>query len=141
MSHPFVLVQIYGVLLNGDEKELASIAYDVAVKELEKRQKAQSPDSRINSEYFENTREDLVRVASLLTQANDARNNFLKIFDRWEPERRKNIQRLEEISKEIRSDKFNGCVSKIVGGCVGVVGGKYFFYVCNSECFVKKEGH
>ncbi|GFR13014.1 uncharacterized protein TNCT_528391 [Trichonephila clavata] len=123
MSHPFVLVQIYGVLLNGEERELASIAYDVAVKELEKRQRAQKTDDRVVSENFESTRNDLVKVASLLTQANDARSNFLKIFDHWEPVRRKNIQRLKETSTEIRRDKFNGCVSKIVGGCVGVVGG------------------
>lgn len=123
MSHPFVLVEIYGTLLNGDERELASIAYDVAVKELEKRQRAQRTDSSVISQVFQSTREDLVRVASLFTQANEARSNFLKIFDRWEPVRRKNIQRLKKIAKEIRSDKFNGCVSKIVGGCVGIVGG------------------
>ncbi|GFT39414.1 hypothetical protein NPIL_309241 [Nephila pilipes] len=121
MSHPFELVQIYRTLLDGDERELASIAYEVALNELEKRQRARKNDSPL-SESFDSATGDLVHVASLFTQANDARSEFLKIFDRWEPVRKKNIQRLKQIAKAIRANKFNGCVSKIVGGCVGVVG-------------------
>ncbi|GIY75293.1 hypothetical protein CEXT_485531 [Caerostris extrusa] len=102
--------------------ELAFLVQKVASKELEECE-VDAVSVLSFEEKVEATKDNLGHVVDLFSKTNTARKAFMDNFDSWAPVRKDNISRLRTISKEILKDRFNGCISKVVGGGVGAAGG------------------
>ncbi|GFT39411.1 uncharacterized protein NPIL_309221 [Nephila pilipes] len=117
-------------VLSENEMNLASIIFGIARDELNPDGNSSDSDDSSDAdsvvdfeEKIEATKDNFKRVIELFRKASRAKREFLRNFDDWKQLRVKNTERLKEIAKEIQTDKFNGCIAKIVGGSVGIVGG------------------
>ncbi|GFT62887.1 uncharacterized protein TNCV_1607071 [Trichonephila clavipes] len=115
----------YGPLLNDGEIQLAELICNVAADEISLGDYSDDDTASVISfeEKIETTRQNLTRVVGLFRRTKRSKRAFLQNFEHWKKLRLENIKKLREIAQEIQSDKFNGCIAKIVGGVVGIGGG------------------
>ncbi|GFY70060.1 uncharacterized protein TNIN_149321, partial [Trichonephila inaurata madagascariensis] len=114
----------HGPLLNDDEIRLAELFYNVAADEISLGDYSDDDTDSVLSfeEKIETTRKNLTRVVGLFQKTRRSKRAFLQNFDHWKKLRLENIEKLREIAQGIQTHKFNGCIAKIVGGSVGIVG-------------------
>ncbi|GFR10641.1 uncharacterized protein TNCT_707851 [Trichonephila clavata] len=115
----------YRPLMDDDEIRLAELFYNVAADEISLGDYSDDDAASVVSfeEKFETTHKNLTRVVGLFRKTKRSKRAFLKNFEHWKKLRLENIKKLKEIAREIQSDKYNGCIAKIVGGSIGIVGG------------------
>ncbi|KAF8789138.1 hypothetical protein HNY73_007106 [Argiope bruennichi] len=63
------------------------------------------------------------KIIERFEKADEACSEFLAIYSKWEISRKATVEELNVIAASIHSDRFKGNISKMVGGCVGVIGG------------------
>ncbi|GBN37283.1 hypothetical protein AVEN_160867-1 [Araneus ventricosus] len=56
-------------------------------------------------------------------KADEACSEFLAVYPDWEISRIATVEELNAIAASVHKDRFKGNISKMIGGCVGVIGG------------------
>ncbi|XP_055925824.1 uncharacterized protein LOC129957515 [Argiope bruennichi] len=108
--------------INYGQKQLVSSIYSIATQTIGTR----AFDSYRGINYAAKEKEArnvMEKIIERFEKADEACSEFLAIYSKWEISRKATVEELNVIAASIHSDRFKGNISKMVGGCVGVIGG------------------